>query len=79
MNCSYFNPVNLGVDSWAFASSTCDPVSVSVSVSPASTSPAIANGFTYGEIINGFFLLLTLIVLSVVAFHLHFGRIKIKN
>lgn len=71
MDCTYSNPVNLGADSWAFASSTCQL--------SASSSPAIAGGFTYGEIINGVFLLLIFIALSVGTFHIHFGRVKIKN
>lgn len=74
MDCTYFNPVNLGIDSWAFASSTCSSETLA-----SSTAPAVVGGFTYGEVIQGFFSLLSLIALSVIFFHLHFGRIKIKN
>jgi hypothetical protein len=45
---------------------------------PSSTT-ADVNGFTYGEvvlIVNSF---LTLMVVSVIAFHLMFRRTKIKN
>ena len=45
---------------------------------PSST-PAIAAGFTYGEIVNSVFLFLILITAMVVTFHLTFRRTKIKN
>jgi hypothetical protein len=63
---------------FTYASTTCSDATTSVIINTSSSVGAI-NGFSYGEITNGFFLLLSLIVLSVVAFHLHFGRIKIKN
>ncbi len=53
---------------------------VALTYVPYDTSLAVPDpSFTYGEVITGFFSLLTLIIFSVVAFHLLFGRIKIKN
>jgi hypothetical protein len=67
ITCSFSNPINLGVDSWAFASSTCDGIletssSVSLSVSSSSL-PSVANGFTHGEIVDSVFLFLIFITL----------------
>lgn len=45
---------------------------------PSST-PSVANGFTYGEIINSILLFGILMGVMVVGFHLMFRRTKIKN
>jgi len=53
---------------------------ISLTSSTATTSaPAVINGFTYGEIVNGIFLFLTFVAACAVLFHLWFGRTKIKN
>jgi hypothetical protein len=88
IKCSYSNAVHwdnhagslgiLPMDSsdangtaFQFASSTCEASSSSV--------PSVTGGFTYGEIVIAFFLLLVMIPVAVATFHLLFGRVKIKN
>jgi hypothetical protein len=44
-----------------------------------STDPTIVNGFSSGEIVISVFLFSILMVLSVIAYHLLFRRVKIKN
>jgi len=53
-NCSNSNPVNIGssTEQFAFSSSTCELAE------PASSTPSVYNGFTYGEVIISFFLFL---------------------
>ena len=53
IQCSYYNPQEIGTDGYLttqFASSTCEVHNLNI----ASTT----NGFTYGEVINSFFLFL---------------------
>ena len=61
--CSYSNPVKIGDESaytTAFASSTCV-----VSTPAAATSTVATNaGFTYGELVQSFFLFLIFLVVS---------------
>jgi len=73
-NCSYFNPVELVVSSTrtiAFSSSTCSTTTSSV--------PAVANGFTYGEVVIS--VLLFLIFCSALYWPFFFwtAGMKIKN
>jgi len=58
-DCSYFNPVEIGSGSTtttAFASSTCSV--------QASSSVLTSSGFTYGELVMSFLLLLIFVVLA---------------
>jgi len=45
---------------------------------PSST-PAVANGFTYGEVVISMFQFLTLLVLMSMWYHQKFRKIKIKS
>jgi len=92
-NCNYFNPyywnggatqslqelseatstVATGI-SFQFGSSTCTEMS-----DLATSTVLIQNGFTYGEIINSVFIFLIFVIISMIGFHLHFRKIKIKN
>lgn len=53
LNCSGANPINLGVDSWAFASTTC-------SISNSTTTPALIYSITGGEAVIATFSFLLL-------------------
>jgi len=46
--------------------------------STTSTDPSVAGGFTYGEVVNGLFLFLIFVAVSMIAFRLYFQRSKVK-
>lgn len=56
-SCDFYNPVNLGTDSFAYGSSTC-------TTEYSFTIPSNESGFTWGELVTSYLLFGILIVLA---------------
>jgi hypothetical protein len=71
--CHFYNPVNLGGNSWSFGSSTCQ----TAYLNNTSTEIIAKNGFSYGEIVNSVFLFLILMVALYSFLWFSLNRLKI--
>lgn len=84
--CTFSAPVDyqgnapaLPTDIWNFSAQNCSTEYETASSTPGSSTIETVNGFSRGELVNGFFLLAILIVVAYSFFFIWIRGVKIKT